>query len=345
MVPERHGHLGRMLGGDDGRTLYLVARSLFRGDQWLRRPIASIPGSQTSGRAGPAPLAAPDKEIENSQSPGLRRERRSMHERPDHARDTGLIRLLHLSDLHLVEDFRARTYGELCDRNLNEVLDECSAIGPPEILVATGDIADDSSPAAYARAAKRLRAVTPQAYWVPGNHDSAALMSELAPIGFPHVAPFGPWEIVLLDSAWPGHDAGRIGNEQLAWLESHLRRSSHHVIVALHHPPIPACSDQDCGISDASHLLDLIGRSPQIRLVLSGHNHRPFEHRQGKAVFLGAPSTCRQIHHQSAHHVWTNEGPAARMVSICPYGTLRHELIGRRPPFAHGTDNEIDEEQ
>jgi Icc protein len=245
------------------------------------------------------------------------------------------IHVLHVSDLHCAADPVRRVYGELSEQNLDAVISKSMRHdGPPDVIIATGDIADDSSSAAYTRVAERLRSLAPDAFWVPGNHDKAVLMAGLAPGAFPASVSIGDWELVFLDSAWADHNQGRLGPGQLSWLTAHLLDLRHHIAVVLHHPPLPACDAPECQLSDANELLDVLDRHPRVRVVLTGHNHRPFEQLRGSIEFLGAPSTCRQAHHEAPKHAWTNEGPAARSITLLSDGTVQHHVTWLSEPPA-----------
>jgi Icc protein len=245
------------------------------------------------------------------------------------------IRILHVSDLHCVSDPRCRVYGELSDENLDAVLSRSLRDDRrPDAVICTGDVADDSSSEVYERVAERLRLFAQNAFWVPGNHDTPGQMTALAPQGFPNRASIGGWQLLFLDSAWADHNEGRIGPAQLAWLDTQLLQATGHVAVILHHPPVPACDDAECQLSDAGDLLELIHRHPRVRTVITGHNHRPFERRRGSIDFLGAPSTCRQAHHEAPRHAWTNEGPAARSITLFSDGSIDNAVTWLRTPPA-----------
>lgn len=224
-------------------------------------------------------------------------------------------------------------YGQFSDDNLDTVLTRSlDATGQPDVVVCTGDVADDASPEAYRRTADRLRAVAETGVWVPGNHDVPALMTAMAPRGFPDAVGMGSWKLVLLDSSWAGHNEGLVGEAQLARLDVLLGGIDRHVAVVLHHPPVPACGDPECQLCDADALLEVLNRHRHVRAVLSGHNHRPFDVQRGELRLLGAPSTCRQAHHDPPRHAWTDEGPAARSVTLFGDGRIDTHLIWARHP-------------
>jgi Icc protein len=226
-------------------------------------------------------------------------------------------------------------YGQVSDDNLDTVLTRSTDVArQPDVVVCSGDVADDASTEAYRRTAERLRAVAETAVWVPGNHDVPALMTALAPRGFPDTVRAGSWQLVLLDSSWAGHNEGQLGEAQLARLDVLLGDTDRHVAVVVHHPPVPACGDPECQLSDADDLLDVLNRHHHVRTVLSGHNHRPFDIRRSELRLLGAPSTCRQAHHDPPRHAWTDEGPAARSITLVADGTIDTDVLWAQTPPA-----------
>ena len=242
------------------------------------------------------------------------------------------VQLLHVSDLHCRRDPDARVYGQPSDTTLESVLAAAGTHRNLDAVVCTGDVADDGSAAAYQRVADRLRATAPVTAWVPGNHDVAATMRGLAPSGFPYALSLGSWRLLLLDSCWPGHNEGQVGPWQLDWLDRALLTSTQPTLVALHHPPLPACQDPECQLRDADTLLEVLDAHANLQAVLTGHNHRAFATARGHTQYLGAPSTCRQAHHDPPRHAWTNEVPAGRVITLHPDGTIDHEVLPTNQP-------------
>ena len=93
------------------------------------------------------------------------------------------------------------------------------------------------------------------------------------------------WVIVLVNSKWHAHDAGRITKATLATLQEELGRISANVLLCVHHPPVSPCPNDDCGMVDGMQLVDLLVDSP-VRAVLSGHVHQQFDTTRGGIRFL-----------------------------------------------------------
>ncbi|MDA8063719.1 MAG: hypothetical protein M0T80_15040, partial [Actinomycetota bacterium] len=103
-------------------------------------------------------------------------------------------------------------------------------------------------------------------------------------------------------------------------------------ILALHHPPEPPSSHPWFQLAGAAELLDGLVSRPQVRLVLSGHLHQPFEGRRGHLGLLGAPSTLYGIRHRGSG--WEPDDTVAcgaRVLHLDPDGDWSSELVGISP--------------
>lgn len=232
-----------------------------------------------------------------------------------------------LSDTHLLADPSARLWGHNTTRNLVAVLDAL----PPrvDVMVVTGDIAEDGAPDAYRRALSLTEGRAQQRYFLAGNHDDPDAMR--AALGAPEplaMIRIGEhWTMALVNSQWVGHEEGRIVDETLARLRDELGRTTTHVVLCLHHPPISPCNNLACGMLDPGPLEDVINDGP-VRLVLSGHVHQQFDTTRHGVRFLGAPSTFRQLRHGGdPHYTDTREPPAAQLVELRDDGEADSHIV------------------
>ncbi|MBN0343678.1 metallophosphoesterase, partial [Pseudomonas aeruginosa] len=92
--------------------------------------------------------------------------------------------------------------------------------------VATGDLAQDHSSAAYQHFAEGIASFAAPCVWLPGNHDfQPAMYSTLQEAGIsPAKRVFlgDRWQILLLDSQVFGVPHGELSDFQLEWLEHKL---------------------------------------------------------------------------------------------------------------------------
>ena len=241
------------------------------------------------------------------------------------------VRILQLSDLHLLSDPDGRLRGVPVYRSLCQVLRRLDreAVHFDRVIL-TGDLAHDEERDTYdlLRATLEERVLPWRA--VPGNHDNRVFMRQVFPeicgidrdlVNFSMEA--AGWKLVGLDSHLPGSVSGRVGRRQLEWLRHELEAAPGvPTVLFIHHPPVRVgCPWMDrIGLEDAADLSQVVTAVPQVRLVCCGHVHHEFRGRLGNAAVLAAPSTAFQF-------LPEGESPA---FDPAPPGALILELDGFR---------------
>jgi 3',5'-cyclic AMP phosphodiesterase CpdA len=197
-----------------------------------------------------------------------------------------MVVIAHVSDTHFgnaVQDPAPRAAA---------VMDHLLAMSPrPDVLVVSGDVADHGLPEEYAEARAWLDRWPGALAVCPGNHDvRGAYVAGLgrAPRSVLEAA---GCRFVLLDSlvdAVEGErvDEGRLGSDQLGWLDRELGPSSAPTYVVLHHPPTTI----GLGLMDPIRLVDgdalaaVLDHHPHVVATLVGHAHT-----MGVTTFAGRP--------------------------------------------------------
>jgi Icc protein len=231
-----------------------------------------------------------------------------------------------LSDTHLLRDPNAWRWGHHPVRNLAAVVD---ALPPVDVVVVTGDVADDGSVDAYRLADALTAGASARRYFIAGNHDDRdamrAVFGELDDVRVVELSE--RWSLVLLNSQWAGHEAGYVTDRVLDRLARDLDRVEGDAVLCLHHPPLSPCPEPDCGLRDTDRLLEVLRGGP-VRVVLSGHVHQDFEFVREGITFLGAPSTLGQLRHGGdPHFTDTDEPPAAQVVELHDNGGAARRLV------------------
>jgi 3',5'-cyclic AMP phosphodiesterase CpdA len=212
------------------------------------------------------------------------------------------MRIAQLSDPHLTTGTLAAEPAVGLHRALGRVL----ALTPrPDCVVITGDLVDHGRPDEYLALREVIGRFPLPVHLVTGNHDDRESLLDT----------FGgtPWlgdgfsayylvdhssaTVVVLDSLVPGASGGRLGEEQLGWLDGVLAgRPDVPALVFLHHPPVAAGlpAADAIGLADADGFADVIGRHPHVVRIGAGHLHRPVTAGFAGTVVTTAPSTWRQ---------------------------------------------------
>lgn len=173
---------------------------------------------------------------------------------------------------------------------LARVLADVAALTPaPDLVMLSGDLTEDGTPAQYARARAVLAGFRLPIAAVPGNHDRRAALAEglrgsgvqVGEGAFLHVAlDVGPVRLLALDTLDEGHPAGLLCTERLAWAAARLDEApGRPVLVFLHHPPFmigQAVADVSA-CRNGAQLGTLVARHGGVLAVCCGHVHRPVQ--------------------------------------------------------------------
>ena len=255
----------------------------------------------------------------------------------------GPLRIVHITDTHIVAEPGAEIYGVDSFVALESLLAVMQRDAwTPHLLIATGDLSEDGSAASYQRLRSLLTSLGLPVYCIPGNHDTLSEMHTHlrgGPIHIDRRVVWEPWQIVLLDSQVPGQGHGYLSPRELTALEEALQEApGQHALVCLHHGPLPVCPMPPCRLENAEAFLTLLSRYANVRGVISGHNHCAVDEHHSGIQLLVTPSTCVYGAHPSGPQApperpfWEVHGldpgrRAFRRLELYPDGQIVTEVI------------------
>ncbi|MEJ2401812.1 MAG: metallophosphoesterase [Xanthomonadales bacterium] len=246
------------------------------------------------------------------------------------------LRIIQLSDCHVSADRSALYRGVNAERNLAGLLPAIRR-WQPDLILLTGDVSEDASAPSYGRVAALLDSLGSPVLALPGNHDDAAVMRRYFPRG-PWDAPLfheaRGWQLVLLDSAAPGRIDGVLSRSQLQALKTGLQRCrSEHILVGLHHQPVPVGSHwiDRYALDDAEWLFGLLDRDPRIRCITFGHVHQAIGLERNGALLLGAPSSVANSLPGREKFTLDVAGPACRWLRLGAGGRIETGILHADP--------------
>lgn len=241
------------------------------------------------------------------------------------------LKVIQLTDCHVSADPDASYRGIDPRANFCALLPAVRGWGP-DLVVLTGDLAEDGQPEAYAFLRGQLETLGAPVLTIPGNHDDAeaqaAAFAETA-VEAPFIRDAGDWRIILLNSAAPGRIDGLLSDATLLGLAAGLEEVDAHVLVALHHQPLPTGSPwiDRYALQEADAFWSVIDRHEQVRAVCWGHIHHEVVAKRGSVQLLGTPSTAANSLPGQERFTADPAGPACRWLKLSDDGRVETGLL------------------
>jgi Icc protein len=245
-----------------------------------------------------------------------------------------LIRLLQFTDTHLMADPAASLRGVRTQASLEACLAHARRRHlPADLIAVTGDLVQDD-PAGYGSLELLFDSLGAPVLLIPGNHDVPAELERRlshAPFQVGGTRVVGRWAIIMLATWFAGSEdgEGRLGADELHRLEAALAaHRDQHVLVCLHHQPIPmeAAGLDALGLRDADPFLAVIDRHPQVRAVAWGHAHQALDVFRGAVRCMCTPSTCMQFKPRDPGFVIDDRPPGYRVLDLHDDGGIATEV-------------------
>lgn len=238
------------------------------------------------------------------------------------------LRIAQITDCHLSGDPDQDYRGINPHLNLRALVQKVVTYAP-DLLLATGDLSEDASPASYKAFRQYLDPLGIPLLTLPGNHDDAVLLARLfpgSPVKSAELTSHGEWQIIRLNSCLEGEPGGRMTELALEHLDNMLQcEPDHPKLVALHHQPTLIGSPwiDKYPLSEPEDFLEVLGRAPSVKVVLWGHIHQVYESRKDGVAMLGSPSSA--INGICDRHKFTpgSLGPAFRWLELDDDGSCR----------------------
>ena len=208
-------------------------------------------------------------------------------------------KIIQISDLH----FGEYKFCEVLKNNLkSQILEE-----NPDLIIIAGDLTTMGYIDEYINAwefIEELRGIS-ETYVVPGNHDACnvGLVHFQKLIGdrkFCHIDKINDLAIVGLDSSEPDIHDGKIGVDQLEWLNDKLNKIPRDMctLVTFHHHllPVPLTGRERNILLDSGDTLKTL-ISHGVNIVLNGHKHVSNAWKVENMVVLNSgTATTRRLH-------------------------------------------------
>ncbi len=251
------------------------------------------------------------------------------------------ITIAQLTDMHLFASEQQQLLGIPTTDSFHTVIERLKEFREElDLLLLTGDLSGDGTPQSYGNLQNLMSSLFLPSYWLPGNHDDFATMSEVLNLGLVSRRKCferGGWNFVLLDSSVAGKEHGYLRRETLEWLDLQLSTIvDKPTAIAIHHPPFKVNSRwlDKSSLQNSEEFFAILDKYPQVRLVLFGHIHQEFYTQRRGVDYLGTPSTCVQFQPGSNKFALDQKTPGFRLMKLYPNGTWE-SWVERVPYYFH----------
>ena len=236
------------------------------------------------------------------------------------------FRLVQLTDLHLLADPKASYRGKDTRANFLEGLALAKRL-KPDLLILTGDLAEDEQLVTYQWLYQQLEASGLAWQWLAGNHDQPELMNGFKQSDFYQQTE--NWQVLGLNSHLPNATQGRLAASQLVRLKQALNNHKP-LLIALHHPPVAVGSEwkDALALQNADEFWAILKDQPQAKLVVFGHVHQAFSQPKYHSLNLATPATSAQFTaNANRFEINLTALPALRLIRLKATGVYSTRLI------------------
>lgn len=247
-----------------------------------------------------------------------------------------MIRIIQLTDIHLLEDSNASLKGVNTQTRFEILLKTLKDANwhNANLILLTGDLSQDGSLAAYQRLSEGLADFEGAVYWLPGNHDNPVHLSQ-GLVGkniYPEkiVHPNMHWQIVLLDSTYPGKIPGKMRESELDFLQDALNQNKERfTLIALHHQVIelgdPAVDN--IRLLNADDVWDIVHNHSKVMVIICGHIHYPADMRENKVEVFLTPSCAFKPNPLIENDLFIEDAPGYRVIDLYEEGRIASEIF------------------
>lgn len=246
------------------------------------------------------------------------------------------VRVVQITDTHLFRDPRAALLKLNTQDSFEKVVElMATKESVIDVILATGDIAQDASIEAYLRFGEAMQPFEAPFYWIPGNHDRRRVMENLEPFkdAFTNLISLSNWQVILLDSSVVGEVHGHLSESELVHLEQSLRAAEQdpeieHTLVCLHHNPVPGSATwmEGIGLHNDEAFLAIIDRFDFVRAVVYGHIHQELDFTRNNVRYFCTPSTCIQFKPEVTEFSLDDVSPAYRWLNLHSDGRIESAI-------------------
>ena len=245
---------------------------------------------------------------------------------------SAMLSVLQISDPHVKPNIGDTMLGIDTEHFFQQTLQYAhNAHGPFDLILLTGDLAQDPCADSYRRICRHLLGYETRCLCLPGNHDDFGLMKihlNEGMVGCDKLLPLGNWQIIALNSQIPGSPVGNLAEGELDFLRKTLSAHPERpTLIAVHHHCVASGSPwlDTMQIQNSSEFLSLLKAFGQVKAVTFGHIHQEFSATVNHTAIFAAPACCFQFTPKSTEFSIADTPPGYRIFKLFADGSLQSE--------------------
>lgn len=219
-----------------------------------------------------------------------------MWQRDSHKQYTDIMRLIHISDIHLTANGHP-IWGVEPLAQFNRAVEKIKSLDEIDAVVISGDLSEDGSLWAYEYIDNTFAKLGLPTYCCPGNHDDLNVFFQGFHPSFylrNEVFRFGRWVFIMINSTITGMSRGHVDAKKLYDM---IQSNDGPIGVVVHHPPI----EQEGWLNrklmeNRDEFNKIIFQDNRVKLVLYGHSHCYTNKCINGIVYSSASSICFAFH-------------------------------------------------
>ncbi|MEQ1527888.1 MAG: 3',5'-cyclic-AMP phosphodiesterase [Methylococcales bacterium] len=247
---------------------------------------------------------------------------------------TAPLSILQISDLHILPKAEQTLLGIDTELYFRKILEQAfSSSYRFDLILVTGDLAQDPCPASYQRILATLNSYQVPAICLPGNHDDYPLMLKTFntdKISCRKQTFLKGWQLICLNSQIMNSPDGELSEQELAFLADCLISNPNcPTLVAVHHHCLATESHwlDTMMIKNSSAFLALVAKHPQVKTIINGHIHQHMDALYKNIRVMAVPSTCFQFKLNSDDFCVEQTAPGYRVIELLVDGEIRSEIF------------------
>ncbi len=244
------------------------------------------------------------------------------------------MKIIQISDLHLFESKNDTLNFAETSVNTYQTFQTVSHYVKQEndtdLIIVTGDITQEPTKKNYQQTAELLQEFSLPIYCLAGNHDNPEYLQRFLNSDGIHSTDYidkDNWRIIFLDTSKPERPDGHLSKAQLIQLDEFLKTDAH-VLIAMHHHPIPIHSEwmDSIRLQQSEGFLNIIKQHSNIKAIIFGHIHQEFDETHNGIRYLGNISTCLQFNSRQTNISASELTPGYRKIKLNSDGSIKTSI-------------------